>query len=68
MPPPGINLVYSADFRDMIAQYLHEPRNAIGVGGPVMGGDRWERWFHRVLEGRITNKYYRGQKELRPEG
>ncbi|KAL0631370.1 hypothetical protein Q9L58_009778, partial [Maublancomyces gigas] len=65
---PGVDLVDSDSFKNMITQYLREPRNAIGIRGPTVGGDRWEKWFHRVLEGRITFKYYRGCKQLRPDG
>lgn len=64
--PTAEDLVESDYFRDMIVRNLHKPENATGLQGPMRAGDRWETWLHRLLEGKITKKYYRGEDKLRP--
>lgn len=71
MSLPGVptveELIQSTDFKDLIIRNLHKPANRTGLMGPVKGGEHWERWLHQIIGGKVTKKYYRGEKKLWPE-
>ena len=38
---------------EFLASRLHEPRNAVGLGGPQKGGLHWDSWLDTFLDGGI---------------
>lgn len=64
---PAQDLVQSPSFKEMITRNLHKDKHKIGLAGPGRAGDKWDRWLERIISGKVTKKYYRGQKELWPE-
>lgn len=65
--PTAEELTQSTDFKNMIVRNLHKPTNKTGLAGPGRGGECWERWLHQIVDGKVTKKYYRGEKKLWPE-